>query len=39
MLAVSQVLPGPNIVNLALMFGDRYFGIRDVYPSEIGEAP
>ena len=28
MLALSQVLPGPNIVNLALMFGDRFFGIR-----------
>jgi chromate transporter len=28
MLAVSQVLPGPNVVNLALMFGDRAFGVR-----------
>ncbi|HKX39712.1 MAG TPA: chromate transporter [Burkholderiaceae bacterium] len=28
MLAVSQVLPGPNIINLALMFGDRWFGAR-----------
>ena len=28
MLAVSQVLPGPNVVNLALMFGDRAFGTR-----------
>ena len=28
MLSISQVLPGPNIVNLALMFGDRYFGLR-----------
>lgn len=28
MLALSQVLPGPNIVNLGLMFGDRYFGLR-----------
>lgn len=26
--AVSQVLPGPNVVNLALILGDRYFGIR-----------
>ena len=23
----SQVLPGPNVVNLALMFGDRFFGL------------
>jgi chromate transporter len=28
MLSISQVLPGPNIVNLALMFGDRLFGVR-----------
>lgn len=28
MLAISQVLPGPNIVNLSLMFGDRFFGLR-----------
>jgi len=27
MLSIGQVLPGPNIVNLALMFGDRFFGI------------
>lgn len=26
--AVAQVLPGPNVVNLSLMIGDRYFGIR-----------
>jgi len=28
LLSVSQVLPGPNIVNLALIFGDRHFGWR-----------
>lgn len=28
MLSVAQVLPGPNIVNLALMIGDRFFGWR-----------
>jgi chromate transporter len=27
-LSVGQVLPGPNVVNLALMIGDRYFGLR-----------
>ena len=27
-LAVSQVLPGPNIVNMALIFGDRAFSLR-----------
>ncbi|MDE2371883.1 MAG: chromate transporter [Burkholderiales bacterium] len=28
LLSVAQVLPGPNIVNLALIFGDRLFGWR-----------
>jgi chromate transporter len=28
MLSLAQVLPGPNIVNLALMIGDRHFGTR-----------
>jgi chromate transporter len=28
LLSVAQVLPGPNIVNLALIFGDRCFGWR-----------
>jgi len=26
--AVAQVMPGPNVVNLALMIGDRHFGLR-----------
>ena len=26
--AVAQVLPGPNVVNLAVMIGDRHFGLR-----------
>ncbi len=25
--AVAQVMPGPNVVNLGLMMGDRYFGL------------
>jgi len=33
MLALSQVLPGPNVVNLALMFGDRFFGWRGALAS------
>jgi chromate transporter len=28
MLALAQILPGPNVVNLALMLGDRFFGLR-----------
>lgn len=27
-LSVGQVLPGPNVVNLSLMIGDRFFGLR-----------
>src|SRR5471030_2329524 len=26
--AVAQIMPGPNVVNLALMIGNRYFGLR-----------
>ncbi|HEV2612309.1 MAG TPA: chromate transporter [Noviherbaspirillum sp.] len=26
--AVAQIMPGPNVVNLALMLGARYFGLR-----------
>jgi chromate transporter len=26
--AVAQVLPGPNVINLALMIGGRHFGLR-----------
>ncbi|GAA4420989.1 hypothetical protein GCM10023090_09380 [Acidovorax lacteus] len=26
--AVAQTMPGPNVVNLAIMIGDRYFGWR-----------
>ena len=26
--AVAQIMPGPNVVNLAMMIGGRYFGLR-----------
>lgn len=26
--AVAQIMPGPNVINLALMLGHRYFGLR-----------
>src|SRR5690348_7926717 len=26
--AVAQIMPGPNVVNLSLMIGARYFGLR-----------
>ena len=31
MLAIGQVLPGPNICNVALMVGDRFFGWRGAF--------
>ena len=36
MLSVSQVLPGPNIVNLALMYGDRCFGLSGAFAALAG---
>lgn len=33
LLSVSQVLPGPNVVNLSVMLGDRYFGWAGVVAS------
>ena len=26
--AVAQILPGPNVVNISLMIGDRFFGVK-----------
>ena len=36
MLAVCHVLPGPNIVNLSLMIGDRAFGTRGALTAMAG---
>jgi chromate transporter len=36
LLAISQVLPGPNIVNLAIMYGDRHFGWRGALAATAG---
>lgn len=35
-LALAQVLPGPNVCNLALMIGDRYFGTRGAFAALAG---
>jgi len=35
-LALAQVLPGPNVVNLALMIGDRFFGLRGAFAALAG---
>ncbi|MCW5634305.1 MAG: chromate transporter [Rubrivivax sp.] len=36
MLALSQVLPGPNVVNLSLMVGQRFFGHRGAFAAMAG---
>lgn len=36
LLSIGQVLPGPNIVNMALIFGDRHFGWRGALASLAG---
>jgi chromate transporter len=36
LLSVGQVLPGPNVVNMALMLGDRYFGWRGAVAAVAG---
>ena len=35
-LAIAQVLPGPNIVNLSLMVGDRFFRFRGAFVALAG---
>lgn len=34
--AVAQVMPGPNVVNLSLMIGGRYFGLRGAFAALAG---
>ena len=34
--AVAQVLPGPNVINLAMMIGDRHFGLRGAVAAVAG---
>ena len=36
LLSIAQVLPGPNVVNLSLMLGDRYFGVRGAFAALAG---
>ncbi|MBA4177608.1 MAG: chromate transporter [Leptothrix sp. (in: Bacteria)] len=36
LLSISQVLPGPNIVNMALIYGDRCFGWRGALAASSG---
>lgn len=34
--AVAQVLPGPNVVNIAMMLGSRHFGLRGALAAMAG---
>ena len=34
--AVAQIMPGPNVMNIALMVGGRYFGLRGALVSMAG---
>jgi chromate transporter len=34
--AVAQIMPGPNIINLCIMLGGRYFGLRGAMASIAG---
>jgi chromate transporter len=36
LLSISQILPGPNIVNMALVLGDRHFGWRGAFAAMAG---
>jgi chromate transporter len=36
LLSLAQVLPGPNVVNLALIYGDRCFGTRGAWAALAG---
>jgi chromate transporter len=35
-LALAQILPGPNVCNVALMIGDRFFGWRGAFAALAG---
>lgn len=35
-LAAAQVLPGPNVINLSMMIGDRFFGLRGAFVALAG---
>jgi chromate transporter len=34
--AVAQIMPGPNVINLCIMLGSRYFGLRDALTALAG---
>ena len=36
MLAICQVMPGPNVINLSMMMGHRFFGLRGALTAVAG---
>jgi chromate transporter len=34
--AVAQIMPGPNVINISLMIGSRYFGLRGALAAVAG---
>lgn len=36
LLSIGQILPGPNIVNISLMVGDRFFGLKGAFAALAG---
>lgn len=36
LLALGQLLPGPNVLNVAIMIGDRHAGLRGVFAATAG---
>lgn len=34
--AVAQIMPGPNVINLSVMIGGRYFGLRGALAAQAG---
>jgi chromate transporter len=34
--AVAQIMPGPNVINISLMIGSRYFGLRGAMAAVAG---
>ena len=37
--AVAQIMPGPNVVNLSMMIGDRHFGLSGALAALAGIWP
>ncbi|MBN8504596.1 MAG: chromate transporter [Burkholderiales bacterium] len=36
LLALAQLLPGPNVINVCMLFGERHFGLRGMLAALLG---